>query len=492
MISRSTQSTPSRVPNDAPEESAPTAIVGRPWPHAPCPAHRRARRGIGPRLLVVAAATVALSGCALSGHSGRATPPVLGQVGGTPLVVGNPAPDGHGPARCRVVPRYQTLLGRRSGRTGCLGRSRRCGRDHRHRRRRHDVEGRSTSPGGARLSSAASRAPRPSQCMAVGSNGSSLPGGGVVVTTSDAGRTWAPVAAPQRARPGRRGLQGVAACTAIVNGGTIDLVAQSTDFGASWHQEGDLPAIIPSRERPDLRPLGDLPGGRLRPHHQRARTGCRGRQQRRRRRPGRWLRCPRTPASCAAPRAPRPPTCLAAGSTSTTVSDVVPAKGELLRSERRRPHVVSRGPGGPVEDAYGSPAPRPAVRHGRRRTGWATRPPRRVRWPRAATVARCSGCRRRRTSRPRSPGSRARTRPRASPWAGARLPASPSSRRPTPPRHPPRTRCPRRRRHPLSGTDVDHAPRRLRPPRRLDHRTALDHRAASTTSSTSVTPSGTG
>ncbi len=31
--------------------------------------------------------------------------------------------------------------------------------------------------------------------------------------------------------------------------------------------------------------------------------------------------------------------CLAAGTTGTTVSDVVPAKGELLRSERRRPHL---------------------------------------------------------------------------------------------------------------------------------------------------------
>lgn len=38
--------------------------------------------------------------------------------------------------------------------------------------------------------------PAPTECMAVGSNGASLPGSGVVVTTSDAGGTWSPAPAP--------------------------------------------------------------------------------------------------------------------------------------------------------------------------------------------------------------------------------------------------------------------------------------------------------
>src|SRR5208283_4824821 len=87
--------------------------------------------------------------------------------------------------------------------------------------------------------------PTPTDCMAVGSNGASLPGSGVVVTTVDAGTTWSPATAPTNALT----LTSVECattsdCTAIVSDGTSTWSAHSADFGQSWQQEGDLPSLF--------------------------------------------------------------------------------------------------------------------------------------------------------------------------------------------------------------------------------------------------------
>ena len=107
---------------------------------------------------------------------------------------------GYRRARGGLLRQRPPMLGGGRGRTqsGALG-----GRDHRdrgHHQWRRVVEG---SAGGRREHAAAERGllPHRDRCMAVGSNGASLPGSGVVVTTTDAGTTWAPAMSPdQRTR----------------------------------------------------------------------------------------------------------------------------------------------------------------------------------------------------------------------------------------------------------------------------------------------------
>ena len=174
--------------------------------------------------------------------------------------------------------------------------------------------------------------PTATECMAVGSNGASLPGSGVVVTTGDAGTTWSPAAAPMNALA-VTGVQCASPfdCTAIVSDGTLTWSAHSADFGQTWQQEGNLPSLFLAGN--DLTCIvgglclvaGYVPTSNG--HGQGAiSVSADG---------GKTWSLATVPlglgvlqsAACLSASE-----CLAAGTTSTTVSDVVPAKGELLRS----------------------------------------------------------------------------------------------------------------------------------------------------------------
>jgi photosystem II stability/assembly factor-like uncharacterized protein len=198
-------------------------------------------------------------------------------------------------------------------------------------------------------------------CVAVGSNGSSQPGGGVVVTTNDAGAVWNPATAPTGALAVKSVMCASAAeCLAIVSDGSQLWSAQSTNSGQTWQRLGNLPgtflggddlwcgvggaclvagyvpttsgngqgAVALSVDAGQTWALTTVPDG----------TGI------------------LLSAAC-----PSASMCLAGGTKSTTVNDIVPAKGELLRSMDGG-HIwsdVANAP--PVDDVYDMECPAAAV-----------------------------------------------------------------------------------------------------------------------------------
>lgn len=198
--------------------------------------------------------------------------------------------------------------------------------------------------------------PTPTQCMAVGTTGASLPGSGVVVVTADAGAMWAPASAPSTALTVISvSCASAANCTAIVSQGTVIWAAHSADFGQSWQQEGNLPASFVAGNDlfcmgdtclvPGYIPTGDGHGGGA------LALSTDGGQT--------WTQAS-TPsgigvlrsASCTSPAS-----CLAAGTTTTTVSDVVPAKGQLLASTDGGHTWVSATSPAAVDDVYAIACP---------------------------------------------------------------------------------------------------------------------------------------
>jgi hypothetical protein len=306
--------------------------------------------------LILVAFAITASGCALSGHpSPPKVPRVLGQATGTPLAVGQPAPSGTGDLgavscatvrRCWAVGIAGPNPAQATGSTviavttngGTTWKS-------------QAVSGGSTP----QLSGVS--CPAATECMAVGSNGASLPGSGVVITTSDAGATWTAVASPQNALA----LLSVTCaspsdCTTVVSDGTSTWAAHSADFGQSWQQEGNLPSTFQPEN--DLTCLaggicldaGYVPTSNS--HGQGAvAVSADG---------GQTWGLATVPAGTGVLQSTACPTttiCLAAGSTGTTVSDVVPAKGELLRSTDGG-HTWEQSAGTvPVEDVYGMACP---------------------------------------------------------------------------------------------------------------------------------------
>jgi hypothetical protein len=177
-------------------------------------------------------------------------------------------------------------------------------------------------------------------CMAVGSSGS-LSSTGIVLTTRDGGAVWQQAATPAGAivltsvtctgTTATATTTGSPDCTAIADDGVNFWSAQSTDFGHTWQRQGNLPAglqdpgglwcatgtclvtgstptttghgqgaIVISTDGGAMWAAADVPAG----------TGL------------------LQGATC-----PAPASCLAVGTTSTTVSAVVPAKGTLLMSD---------------------------------------------------------------------------------------------------------------------------------------------------------------
>ena len=145
-------------------------------------------------------------------------------------------------------------------------------------------------------------------------------------------------------------------CTAIVSSGTATSSVHSTDFAASWHQEGDLPASFQAGN--DLTCVhggtclvaGYVPTSNG--HGQGAvAVSTDGGQT--------WALAT-VPSRAGVLRSAAclsTSECLAVGSTSTTVSDVVPAKGEVLRSVDGGHTWTATARAVPVEDVYGLACP---------------------------------------------------------------------------------------------------------------------------------------
>jgi photosystem II stability/assembly factor-like uncharacterized protein len=273
-----------------------------------------------------------VSGCTTGGKPGSAhTTHVLGEPKGTPLVLGQPAPTGTGTLgavscatvkRCWAVGTAGPNPAPSPGAANVIVVTTNGGRTW----KAQHVTGGST-PQLTGLS-----CPTPTNCIAVGSNGASVPGSGVVLATTNAGATWNPVAAP----PGALAVvtvlcSTVANCLALVSDGTLVWSAASTNFGQSWQREGNMPSLfLPGADvsctisGPCL-VAGYAPTGTGHGEGAIALSNDGGQT---------WALAS-VPSGVGVLRSAACVTatvCLAAGSTSTTVSDVVPAQGELLDS----------------------------------------------------------------------------------------------------------------------------------------------------------------
>jgi len=199
--------------------------------------------------------------------------------------------------------------------------------------------------------------PTATECVAVGSNGASLPGSGVVITTSDAGATWSAAGSPQNALV----VSSVTCaspvdCTAIVSDGTSTWSAHTADFGQSWQQEGDLPTgFQPGNDITCIAGGTCIDAGYVpttNGHGQGAvAVSADGGQT--------WALAS-VPAGTGVLQSTAcisASNCLAAGTTGTTVSDVVPAKGELLHSTDGGHTWVPSSSAPPVDDVYGLACP---------------------------------------------------------------------------------------------------------------------------------------
>ena len=310
---------------------------------------------------LLAGVALVVAGCAANPKSASSrTSHVLGAPKGTPLALGQPAPAGTGELgalscatvrRCWAVGVAGPNSAAAPGTTTVIVATKNGGRTW----HKQKVTGGSTPE----LSGVS--CPDKTDCMAVGSNGASLPGSGVVLTTTDGGTTWNQVATPTGAITVTTvACSSVTSCLAIVNDGSFVWSAISTDFGQAWQREGNLPflfeagddiscavggacliagyaptgtgtgegAIALSTDGGQTWSLASVPNG----------IGV--------------LRS----ATCASTT-----DCLAAGSTSTSVNDVVPAKGALLQSTDGGHTWVPATSPPPVADVFDLECPSPTV-----------------------------------------------------------------------------------------------------------------------------------
>jgi photosystem II stability/assembly factor-like uncharacterized protein len=294
--------------------------------------HWGARRSGWRLLALLAAVALAATGCAANANSGSSrTPHVLGAPKGTPLVLGQPAPPGTGQLgamscptarRCWAVGVARPDPTARPGSTTVIVATKNGGRTWRAQR----VAGGSTP----QLSGVS--CPTPNDCIAVGSNGGSLPGSGVVVASTNAGASWASVAAPTGALTVVSvSCSSVTQCVAIVNDGSLVWSATSTDFGQAWQRNGNMPSLFGAGD--DLSctvggpclVAGYVPTGTGTGEGAVARSADGGQT---------WslASVPNGIGVLRSATCPSTRDCLAAGSTSSSVNNVVPAKGALLES----------------------------------------------------------------------------------------------------------------------------------------------------------------
>jgi photosystem II stability/assembly factor-like uncharacterized protein len=188
--------------------------------------------------------------------------------------------------------------------------------------------------------------------MAVGSTGASLPGSGVVLSTTDAGVTWNAVAAPTGALTVMSvSCSSVTECLAIVSDGSLIWSATSTNFGQAWQRAGNLPYLFLAGD--DLSctvsgpclVAGYVPTGTGTGEGAVALSTDSGQT---------WslASVPNGIGVLHSATCSDAADCLAAGSTSASVSDVVPAQGALLHSTDGG-HTWQPATGGPpVSDVF--------------------------------------------------------------------------------------------------------------------------------------------
>jgi photosystem II stability/assembly factor-like uncharacterized protein len=191
--------------------------------------------------------------------------------------------------------------------------------------------------------------------MAVGLSGSGS--AGIVLTTRDAGSSWRAVAIPAEAAV-ITGVEcsGAADCTVIATDGTTFWSAHSNDFGHTWQRGGNLPAGLQ-----DAGSLTCITGGSCLVTGITPATA--GHAQ------GAIVISSDSGATWTASNVPAQTgllqtavcvtatSCVAAGTTSTTVSAVVPAQGELLMSQDGG-QTWTRSPAPPsIGDVYGIVCP---------------------------------------------------------------------------------------------------------------------------------------
>jgi len=194
--------------------------------------------------LIILAVTSA--SCSAAGHlTQTTTPKVLGQQSGTPTVVGQPAPAGTGelsavscadavhcwavgvpgPNESATATAAATVIvaTANAGATWTA----------------QPVQSVGGSPAPALTGISC---PKVTVCMAVGSTGAD-PGTGVVLTTDDGGSTWTAVTSPT----GTVAVTSVqcssaAKCSVLASDGTSIFTSSTVNFGRTWVQEGTLPA----------------------------------------------------------------------------------------------------------------------------------------------------------------------------------------------------------------------------------------------------------
>jgi photosystem II stability/assembly factor-like uncharacterized protein len=310
-------------------------------------------------LLPALLAAVALAASACSHTPSHTAPLVLGQPSGTPLVLGQPAPKGTGDlgavscataARCWAVGVAGPNASAAAPNTVIAA----------------------TTDGGLAWSAqrvtggltpelSGISCPTTAECLAVGSNGSSLPGGGIVLATHDGGAVWSQVASPAGAFEVTT-VQCVSAtsCTAIVSNGTVMSSARTTDLGQTWLQEGNLPALFVGAN--DLSCTGG--GICLVPGFVPTGTGHGEGSVALSADGGQTWALATVPSGLGLLQSATCTTvslCLAVGTTTTTVSDVVPAQGQLLRSADGGHTWTPAAQTLHVDDAYDVACPSPKV-----------------------------------------------------------------------------------------------------------------------------------
>ena len=323
--------------------------------------HWGARRsGLQLAVLLAAVALVA-TGCTANAHSGSSrTPHILGAPKGTPLVLGRPAPEGTGDLgavscptakRCWAVGVSRPTGAAHPGSPTVIVATKNGGRTW---RAQHVAGGVTPQLSGVSC-------PTPKDCIAVGSDGGSLPGSGVVLATSDAGTTWNPVAAPGGALTVMSvWCSSVTDCIAIVNDGSLTWSASSTNFGQAWQRVGTLPSLFLAGDDLSCTEAGPCLVAGYAPTGTGTGEGAVSLSTD----GGQTWSLASVPngigvlhsATCATST-----DCLAAGSTSTSVNNVAPAKGALLRSTDGGHTWVPMKDAPPVADVFDMECPSASV-----------------------------------------------------------------------------------------------------------------------------------